>query len=168
MSEITQAEPTRQALAVKDRSARGRVTGKLKTAIDRMVWFGDKRLDAATAAALTDHGLRTALRKPHVLAYLRSELALLREGERPRNLHRLAALRDQDDNRGAAVAAIKVLEQLTDDPRAPVGITLNLQAGFVIDLSEPGDVRPTRFVSGAPRVIEHELLSERPSAKQNE
>src|SRR5665213_1505175 len=98
MTKITPTGPTRQARAVKERSERGRVTGKLKTAIDRMVWFGDKRLDAATAAALSDHGVRTALRKPHVLAYLRSELALLREGERPRNLHRLAALRDQDDN----------------------------------------------------------------------
>jgi alcohol dehydrogenase class IV len=139
MTENLPAEPTRQAIAVKDRSAPGRVTGKLKTAIERMVWFGDARADAATAAGLTDHGLRTALRKPHVLAYLRSELALLREGERPRSIHRLIELREQDENRNAAVKAIQVLEELTEGPRATsVSVSLLLQAGYVIDLSERG------------------------------
>src|SRR6185437_11537377 len=102
MTENLPTAPTRQSLAVKERSAAGRVTGKLKIAIDRMVWFGDKRAVAAETAGLSDHGLRSALRKPHVLGYLRSELTLLREGERPRNVHRLAELRDQDDNRNAA------------------------------------------------------------------
>jgi hypothetical protein len=140
MTENLPAEPTRQAIEAKGRTAPGRVTGKLKIAIERLVWFGDRRADAATAAGLTDHGLRSALRKPHVLGYLRSELALLREGERPRNVHRLAALRDQDENRNAAVAAIKVLEQLTDDPRSAVNISLTIRAGYVIDLSP--DTRP--------------------------
>jgi len=146
MTENLPTEPTRQAIAVKDRSAPGRTTGKLKIAIDRMVWFGDRRADAATAAGLTDHGLRTALRKRHVLTYLRTELALLREGERPRSLHRLVELRDQDENRNAAVKAIQVLEELTDGPRAAaVSVSLHLQAGYVIDLSESHerDERPT-------------------------
>jgi hypothetical protein len=90
MTKNIPAAPTRQAVEAKGRTTPGRVTGKLKAAIDRMVWFGDKRADAATAAVLTDHGLRSALRKPHVLGHLRSELALLREGERPRSIHRLA------------------------------------------------------------------------------
>ena len=67
MTENLPAEPTRQAIEAKGRAAPGRVTGKLKIAIERLVWFGDKRADAATAAGLTDHGLRSALRKPHVL-----------------------------------------------------------------------------------------------------
>lgn len=161
MTENPPTAPTRQAIAVKDRSAPGRVTGKLKIAIDRLVWFGDRRADAAAAAGLTDHGLRTALRKGHVLAYLRTELALLREGEKPRNVHRLVELRDQDDNRAAAVKAIQVLEELTDGPRATsVNVNLHLQAGYVIDLSEPGE--PLRVVAGhrpapaPPRTIEHQ------------
>jgi hypothetical protein len=157
MTENLPAEPTRQAIEAKGRAAPGRVTGKLKAAIDRMVWFGDRRPDAATAAGLTDHGLRSALRKPHVLGYLRSELALLREGERPRNVHRLAALRDQDDNRNAAVAAINVLEKLTDDPRSAVNISLHVSAGYIIDLTDaPRDFVVVGPKAATPHVIEHE------------
>ena len=157
MSENLPAEPTRQAIEAHDRSMPKRVTGKLRIAIERLVWFGDRRADAATAAGLTDHGLRSALRKPHVLGYLRSELALLWEGERPRNVHRLAALRDQDDNRNAAVAAIKVLEQLTDDPRSVVNVSLHLRAGNAIDLSdERRDFVVVGPKAATPQVIEHE------------
>jgi hypothetical protein len=157
MTENLPAEPTRQAIEAKGRTAPGRVTGKLKIAIERLVWFGDRRPDAATAAGLTDHGLRSALRKPHVLGYLRSELALLREGERPRNVHRLAALRDQDDNRNAAVAAINVLEKLTDDPRSAVNISLHVSAGYIIDLTDaPRDFVVVGPKAATPHVIEHE------------
>jgi hypothetical protein len=146
MTENLPAEPTRQAIEAKGRTAPGRVTGKLKIAIERLVWFGDRRPDAATAAGLTDHGLRSALRKPHVLGYLRSELALLREVARPRNVHRLAA-----------VAAIKVLEQLTDDPRSVVNVSLHLQAGYVIDLSdERRDFVVVGPKAALPQTIEHQ------------
>src|SRR6516225_2062365 len=57
------------------------------------------------------HGLREALRKPHVKAFYLAELGVLRESERPRTFHRLTALRE---NRNAAVAAAKVLEQISD------------------------------------------------------
>jgi hypothetical protein len=36
---------TRQAVAIPGRSRRGAVTGKLKAALDLMVWSGDKRAD---------------------------------------------------------------------------------------------------------------------------
>jgi hypothetical protein len=153
MTETEKTTPTRQALAAKDRSAPGRVSGRLKIAIDRLVWFGDRRADAAAAAGLSDHGLRAALRKGHVLAHLRAELALLREGERPRNVHRLAALRDQDENRGAAVKAIQVLEQLTENetqytPRQGPFFTIIV----VDDSGKPLPVQPAE-VQG--KVIEH-------------
>lgn len=61
--------PPRQALAVAGRSSRGRVTGKLRAAIEAMVWEGSCRPDAAKAAGLKDHSLREALRKPHVRAF---------------------------------------------------------------------------------------------------
>jgi hypothetical protein len=173
MTENLPAEPTPQAIAAQDRSEPRRVTGKLKAAIDRLVWFGDKRADAATAAGMTDHGLRSALRKPHVLGYLRNELALLREGERPRSIHRLAELRDQDDNRAAAVKAIQVLEQLTDGPRAAVNLSVHMPAaGWVIDIS--ADDRPMRIVAGhqsapaQPLVIEHETINEHDSVAEDD
>jgi hypothetical protein len=37
-------KPTRQALAVRGRSAPHHVTGKLRTAIERMIWQGDTLL----------------------------------------------------------------------------------------------------------------------------
>src|SRR6202035_2184841 len=63
------AFPTRQAAAIEGRSRRGAVTGKLKTALDIMVWEGLKRVDAAAKAGLADSSLRAALRKPHVLQH---------------------------------------------------------------------------------------------------
>jgi hypothetical protein len=42
--------PTRQAAAIPGRSARNKVTGKLRTALDLMVWSGKKRVDAAQEA----------------------------------------------------------------------------------------------------------------------
>src|SRR5262249_40548519 len=69
---------TRQAIAARDRSLPGRVTGKLYRAIDAMVWAGSSRKEAAQMAGLSDHGLRQALRRPHVLAFYLSECEVLR------------------------------------------------------------------------------------------
>jgi hypothetical protein len=48
---VTTAFPTRQAAAIEGGSRRGAVTGKLRTALDLMVWEGDKRADAAARSA---------------------------------------------------------------------------------------------------------------------
>jgi hypothetical protein len=72
------AVPTRQAIEAKDRSQRMRVTGKLKVAIEAMIWEGVPRADAAAKAGMADSSLRFALRKPHVLAHHNAELASLR------------------------------------------------------------------------------------------
>lgn len=149
------APATRQALAAKDRSAPGKVTGRLRTAIEQMVWHSARRADAATTAGMTDHSLRTALKKAHVLAYMRAELGALRESERPRTLNRLAELRDQDENKNAAVSAAKALEQLSDEayrtPAGPItapGLVIVIQnapeprlvgqAGVTIDITPEG------------------------------
>lgn len=152
MTENLPAGPTRQALAVKDRSQPGRVTGKLKTAIDRMVWHGDKRADAAIAAGLSDHGLRAALKKQHVKGYWNAELTALREGERPRNVHRLAELRDQDENRNAAVAAIKTLEQLTDEGVAAGRHEQRTPGMVVVIVGGPSAPTPSKTIEAPFRV----------------
>jgi len=92
----------------------GRVTGKLYKAVEAMVWEGASRKQAAQAASLTDHGLRQALRRPHVLAFYLAECEVLRTSGKAKRLHRLEQLAEQDDNRNAAVAAIKAAEQLSD------------------------------------------------------
>jgi hypothetical protein len=108
--------PTRQALEAVNRSYPGKVTGRLRAALLDMVWKGSRRDDAAKANSMSIHGLREALRKPHVKAFYLAELGVLRESERPRTFHRLCGLRDQDENKNAAVAAAKALEQISDEP----------------------------------------------------
>jgi hypothetical protein len=107
---------TRQAIAARDRTLPGRVTGKLYKAIDAMVWSAASRKEAAQVAGLTDHGLRQALRRPHVMAHYLSECEVLRASGRAKRLHRLEELASQNVNINGAVAAIKAAEQITEDP----------------------------------------------------
>ncbi len=111
----------RQGRAVAGRSARGKVTGKLRVAIETMVWQGSCRAEAAKAAYLKDHSLREALRKPHVKAFYLRQLEVLRTSERARNIHALVRVRDQDQNKMAIVNAVKALEQMKDEVPGDIG-----------------------------------------------
>lgn len=108
-------QPTRQAIEAQDRSKPLQVTGKLKRALEAMVWEGARRNEAAEKAGMTDHSLRSALKKPHVKRHYLAELDVLRTSERARNIHTLAEVRDQKSNQMARVQAVKALEQLADD-----------------------------------------------------
>lgn len=117
-----------------------RVTGKLKAAIDAMVWDGLPRKQAAAKAGMTEHGLYKALRKPPVKAVYLSELEVLRTSERARNIHALVDVRDST-NQMARVQAVKALEQLSDEQQA------NAQRvqtpGLVIQINmQPGTAAP--------------------------
>jgi hypothetical protein len=137
---------TRQAIAAQNRSLPGRVTGKLYKAIDAMVWSAASRKEAAQVAGLTDHGLRQALRRPHVLAFYLSECEVLRASGRAKRLHRLEELAAQDSNMNAAVNAIKVAEQIVEDPVRRGAATPT--PGIVINLvSQPAPVTPQIVVS---------------------
>ena len=142
--------PTRQAQAIDGRSSPLKVTGKLKAAIDLMVWQGSRRAEAAEKAGIKDHSLRTALRKPHVLAYYHGEIGVLRESTRAKNFHRLEAIADQDENRAAAVSAIKVMEGVSD-PIAPASARDLPRAGYVIDLSDGRTGLSLRITSPQPQ-----------------
>ena len=115
MSDVTFGT-TRQAIAARDRTLPGRVTGKLYKAIEAMVWSAASRKEAAQVAGLTDHGLRQALRRPHVMAFYLSECEVLRASGRAKRLHRLEELAAQNVNINGAVAAIKAAELITEDP----------------------------------------------------
>jgi len=139
--------PTRQALEAVNRSYPGKVTGRLRAALLDMVWKGSRRDDAAKANSMSIHGLREALRKPHVKAFYPAELGVLRESERPKTFHRLCDLRDQDENKNAAVAAAKALEQISDEQllarssNAPSpGVTIVIRHARADDV--PIDVTP--------------------------
>jgi hypothetical protein len=98
---------TRQAAAIPGRSRRGAVTGKLKTALDLMVWDNLKRKDAAAKAGLADSSLRFAFRKSHVMAYYHAELKALRDNLRAHNVHRLDKIADESKNDMARVDAMR-------------------------------------------------------------
>jgi hypothetical protein len=143
MSENLPTKPPRQALAISGRSAPLKVSGKLKIAVDRMVHFGDTRAQAAAAAGLKDHSLRGAMRKSHVLAYYRAELAALREGERARNTHALIKVRDKSKNTMAQVQAAKELERSAVEQPPFAGAPT--RAGLIFIIQHPA--------GGAPVVI---------------
>lgn len=101
-----------------DRSAPMRVTGRLKRALDKMIWEGLTRDQAAEAAGLTRHALYCALRKAHVLMHFRGELGTLRESTRAKNFHRLDGIAETSGNDMARVAAIKTMEAISDEQQA--------------------------------------------------
>ena len=110
---------TRQQRAAIGRTERGKVTGRLKRALDAMVWNGMKRRDAATSAGLQEQSLYVALTRPHVRAYYLRQLDVLRTSERARNIHALVGIRDDERNQMARVQAVRTLEQIADDNAGP-------------------------------------------------
>ena len=153
-----QDEPSRQAIAAKDRSGKLTVSGKLKVALDTMLFDAARRPDAAKAAGMTDHSLRAALRKPHVRSYYNAGLEVLRTSERARNISALAKVRDGSENDMAVVSAAKALEQIAEPngPGGPGGGRSSARSGWAIDLTdEPAGIiitftpRPTRPGDGA-------------------
>ena len=137
------AKPTRQAAAIAGRSAPGKVTGKLKLAIEAMIWSGACRADAAKVSGLTDHSLRAALKKPHVKAVYLAELEGLRLSARARAFHRLVELSEQNDNRGAAGAAVRTMV-LEGQDEAQRGFSATATPGLIIRIvtNDPVKVAP--------------------------
>jgi hypothetical protein len=109
LASLADKPPANRSESAKERSAPGKVTGRLKLALDEMIWKGTKRADAAKVAKISEHSLYVALRKPHIKAYYLEQLDVLRLSERSRSLFRLAELRDQDDNKMVAFNAAKEL-----------------------------------------------------------
>lgn len=111
---LTVAQPAPPAKPVATIERAGQIRGRLKTAIDAMVWLGLTRKLAAEHAGMTEHGLYTALRKPHVKAFYLSECEVLRTSGRARRIHRLEAMLEQDDNKAAVINAALALDRVTD------------------------------------------------------
>jgi hypothetical protein len=133
-----------------------RIGGRLKQALDLMIWGdGTRRYlpdnEAAAIAGLHVLSIRNALTKPHVLAYYREQREVLRARESPANIHRLCEIRDAADNM-PAVNAIRALEQIGDDqqtnrPNTPSpGISIR-----IVQVSSP----PAPIdIKAAPRIID--------------
>lgn len=115
---------------------------KVKAAIRLMIWGGDdgmpmKRQDAAKAAGLADVTLRQALSNPMVLKFYNAELEVLRTGERPRSIAKIAGLRDSAASERIQLDAAKYLDG--GDGRGGVtvnvGVNANIAPGYMVDVS---------------------------------
>lgn len=164
-----------QDLTVQQRAAIGKTTrngvsGRLKAALDDMTWNGTAWEEAARKANLTVRAMRLALKRPAVLKYLRAERGVLMAQSSAKNFHRLAALRDQDENRGAAVAAARTIEVITTEtlgPSASTGLG-GARAGWAIDLTEPTAGVVIQIIQGPARMPaeDPEIIDVTPSARR--
>lgn len=147
LASLATRAPLTPAEAAVGRSGRLKVTGKLKVAIEAMVFKALPRAQAAEHAGLSEQAVYVALRKPHVLAFYDELLEVLRTSERARNLHALYEVRDQKANQNARVAAIRTLERQFDEDEAPGA--RQAVPGFVINVvvAAPG---------ATAHVVEHE------------
>jgi len=126
-----------------------RIGGRLKQALDLMVWGDGKRRylpdnEAAAIAGLNVLSIRNALQKPHVLAYYRAQREVLRSRESPANIHRLCEIRDAADNL-PAVNAIKVLELIGDEEGRRV--TDAPTPGMVLNIVAPVELKAPRIIN---------------------
>jgi hypothetical protein len=137
-----EAEKPVQSLTTQQRAAIGKtvrngVSGRLKSALDDMIENGTPWDHAAPKANLTVRAMRLALKRPVVLKYLRQERHVLLARMSPQNLHALAKLRDQDENKAAAVQAARTLEGLASEVYGGAGSGMGgPRAGYLIDLSD--------------------------------
>jgi hypothetical protein len=131
-----------------------KIGARVKAAIDCMVWEALPRKEAAERAGLREHSLYKALRRAPVLAYLRSEMEVLRLSGRSRNFHRLEEIRDQDSNPMAAVAAIRQLEQSAAEQDTP-GNRVRVPGIVIQIINAPAEKTPP----GSPPTltIEHDV-----------
>jgi hypothetical protein len=132
-----------------DKPKRQQIRGKLRQALDAMVWEGLEYDQAARTYNFHVRSMRRSLQSPHVLAYLRHEREVLRASLAPRNIHRLREIRDAENNM-PAVNAIKLLEQIGDEqPRygatnAMPGVTVRIIN--VVNASNANDLQQSPIV----------------------
>jgi hypothetical protein len=155
-TDIAAATPSRQALAAVERSAKGQVTGRLRTALLTMIWEGACRAVAAETAGMTDHSLRAALKKPHVRQFYLSELDVLKTSERARNVLALVDVRDNSSNSISRVQAARTLEQLSEEAETRPRGQYPQTPGLVVVIRAPSSAIP----KPAPATIDVEPMPE--------
>jgi len=134
-----------------------RIGGRLKQALDLMVWGdGERRYlpdnEAAVIAGLNVISIRNALHRSHVQAYYRAQCQVLRSRESAACIHRLCEFRDAADNM-PAVNAVKALmfdeyEQINRPNTPTPGISIR-----IVQVSSP----PAPIdIKAAPRIVDAE------------
>jgi hypothetical protein len=117
-----------------------RMTPQVRAACDLMIYEALPWEQAAVKAGVPARSMRRALHRPYVLKYLRDERQVLLAAISTATPMRLAQLRDQDENRNAAVNAARTLEGLDAD--MPMRAGQASAPGFVIVLNAPAHALP--------------------------
>jgi hypothetical protein len=142
----------RQPLGPVDKRRRKRgLTVAIRTAIDAMLYDRCARPEACERAGISERALYLAFEKAEVAVYFNRCLQVLRAGERPRNIHRLAEIRDAANNM-PAVQAIKTLEML--DAEAVARPLANESPHITIVIRQPDRAPAMTTVQHSPPVIE--------------
>lgn len=102
-------QPTPRQIGRREASKPAKVTGRLKRALDLMVWDAKRDNEAAVETGITISAIRIALKQPHVRAYYREQIEVLRGRESARNIHRAIEIRDAANNM-PAIHAIRYLD----------------------------------------------------------
>jgi len=103
-----------QTALARNKTPTPRITPRVRDAVDAIVGLGMPYDQAARQVGLSTYALRLALAKPHVAAYMRQQLKVLRDARGPRNFHRLCEIADAQNNM-PAVQAIRALELIGDE-----------------------------------------------------
>jgi hypothetical protein len=148
MTDISISTPAKPPAITSKEAKPLKVTGKVKAAIDAMVWEGLKRDDAALQAGMKDNSLYVALRRPEVKAYYLAECEVLRTSGRARRIHRLEEMQEQNDNKAAVVNAILALEGMAND-QAAANAQQSAVPGVIVQIITQAPVKDVQ-------TIEHE------------
>jgi hypothetical protein len=127
------APPSHQAISAQTRSRPGRVTGRLKLAIDAVVEEGLDPYEAAAKVGMHARSMRLALNRRHVLAYLRQQREVLRQTASAQNIHHAIAMRAGSTNEMAKLGAMKFIEAIEDEVQRR-GHVPALTPGLVIQI----------------------------------
>jgi hypothetical protein len=115
---------------------RTQISPQLKAALDSMVEDGLQFDEAAVKQKMTVRAMRLALKRPNVIKYLREARYVFLAHVGAANIRRLRDLRDQDENRAAAVAAARTIEGLIEDTSANGHGIGRPRSGWTIDLRD--------------------------------
>lgn len=145
------------------RSSPGKIQGRMKRALIAMVWENMTDNQAAVEFDLHVTSIRSALKTPQGLAFVRGEREVLLTRELARNSHALIDVRDKSGNGNARVAAVRALEQLVEDEkRAPSHART---PGIVIMITDAVGALVGTTPAPSPITIEH---AEKPMESDDE
>jgi hypothetical protein len=95
-----------------------RISRNIRRAIDFMVYEGGNRAQGASAALITDDAVRKALKKPEVLAYMNTQIDLIRTSAAAKSIARIDVLAGGAESEHVKLGANELLLKL--DGKGPI------------------------------------------------